>query len=134
MDIQNLMNDIQQKNRKRFTMDGCFRTEIEQTLFPWSRESRSLTCGMLFQLSPRAGFDIPPSPPTVWFVTFKNSCELQQTKGKWKLIPCLYVTIINYILDFFGWYAAISDIFPYKDSQKKKGWMMCEKKKWKKSY
>lgn len=57
-------------NADKFTIDGCLSTEILRTLFPWSPESRSLTCGMLFQVCPRAGFGIPLSPPTVWLVTF----------------------------------------------------------------
>ena len=52
---------------KDCTMDGCLSMETLYTPLPppRSRERRSLTCGMLFQLSPRAGLQIPPSPPTV---------------------------------------------------------------------
>lgn len=66
------MAHIVNKDAKDSTMDGCLSMETLQMLPPCSRESRSRTCGMLFQLSPRAGLEIPPSPPTVWLVTFKN--------------------------------------------------------------
>lgn len=46
-------------------MDGCFKIETLKLLLLQSRESKSRTCGMPFQLSPSAGLGIPPSPPTV---------------------------------------------------------------------
>lgn len=53
------------------TIDGCLKMETLWTLLPWPCDRRSLEYGMLFQLSPRAGFEVPPSPPTVWLITYK---------------------------------------------------------------
>lgn len=72
----------------------CFNTEILQMLLPWSRESNSRTCGMLFQLSPRAGFRFPPSPATIWLVTLLISRN-EELESYGYLIVVLMVIAYN---------------------------------------
>lgn len=45
--------------------DVCFKTDMLHLLLPCSRDNSKRTCGTFFQLSPRAGFNTPPSPPTI---------------------------------------------------------------------
>lgn len=52
------------------TTEVCFSIETVQILLSGSRDKSSRIWGSLFQLSPSAGLRIPPSPPTIWLVTW----------------------------------------------------------------
>lgn len=90
------------------TIAGCLIIEKLQTLPPHSRERKSLTWGTLFQLSPSAGFELPSSPPTTWFVT----CKICHNFGK----PAMPRQIIAIMFETFQIYIEPASLFRYDSS------------------
>lgn len=91
---------------KENTLFGCFSTEMLLMCLAESRESRSLMCGMLFQLSPSAGFRRPASPPTIWLVTYSN--VIVSPQGRKFLKTVLY--IISYDREYKAGYETMFQI------------------------